>query len=319
MKKLILAFGVFMLCTILGVGTAFSQVNLEEPPAIDSSIHIEHGFRVDNLDWNRAGTINGTSPNVLSELMWRNMEMYQLKIWGDTTINEGCYFKWSVDYSWMTHGIFYSPESQDSDYFLDNRNFEVSRFISKTDGSTAYDASVATGYKFDSDSDRFWIAPLVGYSLNKQNLTMKNGVRQIPDLPNPNFPNLNSNYRSLWKGPWFGVDLAYKEYKKLTVAGGFEYHINTYRADANWNLRTDFMHPLSFENNANGNGILAYFRGNYAISSHWSLTAEREDRKFYTRPGVTAIYLANGFIFNSRLNRVNWNSTVVSIGTRYHF
>jgi len=39
-------------------------------------------YRVDELDWNIAGDINGNNPNVLSELAWDDVESYQLKFQG---------------------------------------------------------------------------------------------------------------------------------------------------------------------------------------------------------------------------------------------
>ena len=60
---------------------------------IKSAIELSNGYRVDRLDWNIAGNLAGTNPNVLSELTWRDIEIYQFNIGLKALINEGFYVR----------------------------------------------------------------------------------------------------------------------------------------------------------------------------------------------------------------------------------
>ncbi|UCG08955.1 MAG: hypothetical protein JSV83_10030, partial [Desulfobacterales bacterium] len=46
---------------------------------IESEVAVGNGYRRDELDWNIAGNINGNNPNILSELTWEDLEIYQLR------------------------------------------------------------------------------------------------------------------------------------------------------------------------------------------------------------------------------------------------
>ena len=40
---------------------------------------VKAGYRVDQLDWNIAGNNAGTDPNILSELSWKDLEIWQVQ------------------------------------------------------------------------------------------------------------------------------------------------------------------------------------------------------------------------------------------------
>ena len=52
----------------------------------DASLDLSAGYRVDQLDWNIAGTISGTNPNIISELTWSDLEIYQLQLDGQIEV-----------------------------------------------------------------------------------------------------------------------------------------------------------------------------------------------------------------------------------------
>jgi hypothetical protein len=45
---------------------------------VDLDLGLRGGCRVDKLAWSIAGNAIGTNPNVISELTWRNLEIYQV-------------------------------------------------------------------------------------------------------------------------------------------------------------------------------------------------------------------------------------------------
>ena len=58
---------------------------------VESETSIGSQYRIDNLDWNIAGGPNGESPNVLSELKWRDINSFQVTFAADLTFDSGFY------------------------------------------------------------------------------------------------------------------------------------------------------------------------------------------------------------------------------------
>ncbi len=270
------------------------------------------GNRTDDIDWNIAGDINGNNPNVLSELTWSDLEIFQIELSNKTIIRDLFYLRGSFGYGWILEG-----SNQDSDYLGDNRTLEFSRSNNDASDGDVMDASLGLGLHFSFGLDWFGITPLIGYSYHQQNLTITDGFQTIPNT-GP-FTGLNSSYDTEWEGPWIGLDFDFKVKKKHSLFINFEYHWADYYAEADWNLRTDFAHPKSFEHIAEGNGIVistgAIFFYNYPVSLH--LNFDYQD--WNTDPGTDRVFFSNGTIIETRLNEVNWKSLAIMIGMVYGF
>jgi len=285
---------------------------------LEGDLEFITGYRVDDLDWNIAGNLNGTSPNIISELTWRNLESYQLKLGGKGTINRIFYLRGSAAFGWVLSG-----EVQDSDYNGDNRTQEYSRSISSTDDSNLLDATLAVGYPFNLASNRFKLIPLVGYSYSEQNLTMVDGVQVISQPPQTQpvgpIAGLDSTYETRWFGPWLGVDLSFRVNDKIFLFAGFEYHWGDFEAVANWNLRTDLAQPKSFEQEADATGFLITFGGDYIFAEPWSLGLEVNYQDWSTDPGIDRQFNSDGTMALTRLNEVNWESLAIMLRVTYRF
>jgi len=273
------------------------------------------GYRVDELDWNIAGDINGNNPNVLSELTWSDLEIFQIKLSNKTIVRDLFYLRGSFDYGWVFRG-----SNQDSDYAGDNRTLEFSRSNNNAGDGNVLDASLGLGLHFSFGLDWFGITPLVGYSYHQQNLTITDGYQTYhwSGYTGP-IAGLNSSYDTEWNGPWIGLDLDFDIKKKHKIFANFEYHWADYYAEADWNLRADFAHPKSYEHIADGNGIVistgVNFFYNYPVSFH--LNFEYQD--WSTDPGTDRTFYSDGTISETRLNEVNWKSYAFMIGVVYGF
>jgi len=302
---------------VLSLSLIFAAANARGAE-IKSAIELSNGYRVDQLDWNIAGNLAGTNPNVLSELTWRDIEIYQVNLGLKALINEGFYVRGALGYGWIFDG-----SNQDSDFQGNNRTGEFSRSNNGTEDSHVVDASFGMGYQFTLISGRLRFIPLLGYSYNQQNLTITDGFQTIstPGVTPPvgPFPGLASTYKTEWFGPWLGLDLIVPVNEKITLSGSFEYHWASYEAEANWNLRRDFAHPTSFEHSADGTGLVLSLGGRYAFSDRWSLALTMNYQKLSTDPGIDRVYLVNGAISETRLNEVNWESFAILIGITYRF
>lgn len=292
------------------------------------------GYRVDNLDWNIGGhytsTWNGGVRetryiNILSELSWRDLEIYQLSASCRVVAAERFYFRGALGY-----GAIIAGENQDSDYKGDNRTLEFSRSNNASDDGHVQDFSMGFGYLFQVKSGRIGLAPLFGYSDHRQYLKMHDGYQTLsvpPDqnLPEGPFEGLDSSYDASWRGPWIGLDFLVHWPKRLWIIQsmdfdlGVEAHWATYYAQADWNLATRFQHPKSFEHEADGTGIVLHGEWLLAFARHWELALRVDHQRWSTDSGTDRVFLSNGTVAETRLNEVNWESTAFSLGIACRF
>jgi hypothetical protein len=282
------------------------------------------GYRVDELDWSIAGNSSGTNPNILSELTWDNLQILQLKADARITVGNFPYVR-----GYLAYGSILKGQNQDSDYGGDDRTFEWSRSNNSSDDGDVLDASGGIGYQATSASGKIKLAGLVGYSYHEQNLTMTHGFQTVsePGLAPPGitpipigpFSGLNSTYETEWNGPWLGVDLSYRPNEKWVFIGSFEYHWADFYAEANWNLRSDLAHPKSFEQNADGNGIVLSLVCDYYIRHNISVNLGLDYQDWSTDPGVDRVFFSKGTVGETRLNEVNWESGSIRLGFTVHF
>jgi len=282
------------------------------------------GQRIDDLNFNIAGNIDGDNPNVLSELIWKDMKMKQIKATGNIIFED----KFVLD-GMLASADIYEGDNQDSDYLGDNRSLEFSRSNNQSDDGEAYDASIGLGYRFALPSkneyfnlDQLWATVLGGYSHHEQHLIMTDGNQTLDPYGmigfTGTFEGLHNNYETEWKGQWLGVELS-GEKNKLSGIFRFEYHQADYYAAANWNLRSTFAHPKSFEHFSEGHGLVFNLGLDYKISNNLSVDFKADIQDWIAEPGIDRTYLADGTSDDTRLNRVDWRSYAFMFGSTYHF
>lgn len=295
----------------------------------ETALVLSSGYRQDQLDWNIAGTASGTSPNVISELTWRDMDILQLKAEVTGRSPQQFYFRGALGY-----GMALDGENQDSDYAGDNRTLEFSRSVNGVDGSTVIDLSGALGYEISfGDQQQHALIPLLGYSLHLQNMRMTDGNQALwngvyaqmldPTLPGTvplgPFSGLDSSYDSRWAGPFLGLDLLWDLREQGNAFLRLEYHWVKYHAEADWNLREDFAHPVSFEHDADGQGWVLEAGWTQPLPGDgWVWGVSVGLQRWRTGEGDTRFYLVdpappcNGACYSqTQLNEVNWISRTI--------
>ena len=244
--------------TLVASVNAFANQTLLVP--VDVSLGFSE--RKDSLNWN----IAGSTINILSELEWNQLQIKQIQ--ANATLHLPQHLNLAID---IQRGSIHSGENTDSDYNGNNRTLPFSRAKSRG-GGDVNDWSIGVGKEMKL-TETVRIMPSVGWSQHQQNLTMTQGFQVIPeDEPFYGaFGGLNNRYDAEWKGLWLGIASQFALAQQWTLSTDLKYHRVDYAADANWNLRKEFMHPLSFEHQAKGVGVEAAVAVSYPMSTHTKL------------------------------------------------
>ena len=302
--------------------THYFASSTEAASPVKFDLQLLTGYREDDFDWNIAGDNEGLNPNIISELTWSDLKMYEIKGKGRVTFLNHLVFDGMYGYASITAG-----DNQDSDYAGDDRTSEFSRSNNSADDGNVREWSVAGGYKVSltqedenylfPELEDFYITALVGYSRHEQDLSITDGFQTLPPLGS--FDGLQSTYETEWSGPWVGAELS-GSMRRFLGSLRFEYHFVDYEAEANWNLRPDFQHPKSFEHIADGGyGLVFSGGGGYQLTDNWSLDLNIDWQNWKMLNGTSRFFLSTGETPTQRLNEVNWKSFSVMVGTSYHF
>ncbi len=269
------------------------------------------GSRTDNLSW----SIADAGINVASEVSWKKTVIAQLR--AAARLNLGS--------DWLLRGIYTtgavkSGSNQDSDYVGSNRTQEYSRSNNKTGGAVR-DVSIGLGRKirlFDfASGDAMYVVPLAGLSIHQQSLTMYDGQQTIP--ANGTISGLHNSYDAQWKGSWLGMDALLGLGESISLNTTVEYHWVDYSAEANWNLRSDLAHPVSFKHVAKGYGLLASVGASYRFSRNFLINVLFERQKWNTYQGYDQTNFSYGATSYYTLNPISWDSRAFSLGAVYRF
>ncbi len=298
-----------------------------EPPEESSgeyemNIYLDVGYRTDDIDWNKAHP-TGT-PNILSELSWKNLDIAVVKVGSRLTLPSN----WVID-ARFGYGTIVDGQNQDSDYDGDDRTQEFSRSNNLADEGNTLDASIGLGYRFPvvpSRHGRPWwsITPEAGFSYHAQNLKMRRGLQTIATTnrtpPIGHFAGLDSSYDASWYGPWAGLNSEVNISNRVFLNGSFEYHYAFYQGVGHWNLRSDLQQPTSFEHEAEGVGIVASLGGRVKLMQDLSLRLSVDYQNWKAnQKGVDTMHFSNGTDAEMKFNEVNWESLGANIGLDYDF
>jgi len=302
--------------------TQSSEPSRTQSPSapVEMDIRFGNGLRHDRLDWSTAGS--GGHPNFVSELAWRKIYSLQWTLEGSLMWDRHAYIRGAVGYAAIQSG-----EVRDSDYDGDDRTLEFSRSISQTRDDNMWDCSFGAGPAFTLVQGRIILMPLLGFAVHSQNLRITDGDQEIATPgrtpPAGSISGLNSTYQTRWIGPWVGVDMKVVPQSSNPAIGlvlGLEYHFAvSYSADADWNLRSDLQHPVSFRHSADGTGF--QLSSALLIQPHprIDISVGMKYQHWTTSQGTSRIFRADGSVVVSQLNGVEWDCNTISVGVAYKF
>ncbi len=271
------------------------------------------GIRRDRLNWH----IAGNNVNILSELIVDDIDIFQVGAKSAFTKGEYTFF------AEMAYGDVLGGTNVDRDFLANNRRNIYSESVADVSGRRAMDLSGGIGRNIDFHSGRYRLTPILGASWHRLRLLKTHGVQTIA-TPGQTPPvgaiqGLASTYDADWTGLWAGGKIQVQAAEALQIAASFRYQFFDFRADANWNLREDLSHPVSFSHRATGRGIVG------DVSYKWSLT-DRVDisltflyRYLLAKNGTDTTFFATGNRAKTPLNKVSWRSRAITAGLTYRF
>lgn len=300
---LIFLFNIFYSATLFAVEITFTTGS-------------KLGLRSDDLNWHIAGNIQGSSPNVFSELTWKNVKSAELNINTTATINKTLW----LEMNWA-YGDIFTGSTRDSDYLGDNRTFEFSQSRSNNNGDNQWGFHFGVGHVFYLNDKKvngnYQIIPVIGFDYSAQNLRITDGFQTIPSKGE--FNGLNSTYDTQWKSLWAGINFHIEANMKNRIKLNFQYHFTEYDAKADWNLRNQFAHPISFIHSGNGNGITLELLIEHQLSDHIILSMTLTGASHKIEKGQDSTFLSNATVSTTRLNEVKWESRATLLGIHYQF
>ena len=276
------------------------------------------GFRQDDFNWSVAA--GDGQPNILSELTWTDVDSLQIGLENQSRIGRHIYWRFNFNYATIQDGSV-----RDSDYAGDHRTGEYSRSISQSSGDQLWDIALGVGHPFTFLQGRLTVVPLIGGALNKQSFRItdgqqvvtSSGERPLGPLPGE----LSSTYRTTWQGGWLGCDLRYDAQSKagrpvFYWAVSLEYHWSQYSAKADWNLRADLEHPVSFYQEADADGMLLNGRMGLAVTPRLDIFLDLKHLNWSTDKGKDH-FNHTTHPHTRTFNGAEWESRSLMLGVTY--
>lgn len=221
-------FLVILIISFLNIFNGYGQSQFD--------LSIGSSLSLSEFQWSIAGDINGENPNVLSELVYKNI------------IRSGVFFEGHYHMSNnFSVGVlikkYYTIKGSgsDLDYLKDNRkspSYELS-FVSERGGEQVFNIQIMRKLIGNNDF-KFFVGIFGGIS------------NQVLSMSSPKYVNLNSAYSA--RSHMIGAKSisVFKIAKSLELDLAISCRRNLYEGVGNWNLIEIFEHPVSFKHNSKG-------------------------------------------------------------------
>lgn len=297
---LILLSGCLSLLPCLSVHAQISMPKAE--------VSVSAGITRENFNWSIAGNLKGENPNVLSELIWKNLSgpnlngVMNLKIW------RNLYYHFDFSNTFIKSG-----SAKDTDYGEDQRRApSYSADVNSNQGKISF-IRTGIGYQF-LNRNNYTLKGFAGYTWNKQSLYL------LPKEKNtqPNIKTLNSTYKTTWKGAFIGVEGSKIINNFLTIGLNSSYEQLNYEATADWNLIDAFAHPKSFIHRAKGYGLSNKLFLSFKVHDFIALKLQGNHYYAVTADGIDELFLVDGGSALTRMNEASRQNIGLNAGISFY-
>src|SRR5579859_6286202 len=264
---------------------------------------VSGGYHQENLRWSIAGNSAGQSPNVYSELKWRRVAGAAVE----------AALRYAPGRRWVFFGegarVFTSAgRVSDKDYAGNNRTGIL--YDEDFAGSNGYAYVVAAGGGYRLwPGKRLELVPAAGYGVCGQRLTITD--------PGGLYDFLNSYYKTSWYGPLVRASVLWRAGGRWRVTGVVTYHQVSYRVSADWNLISDFSHPVSFRHRADGFGVEGGLEVQYRLDRRVGLLLAADGFCRGTGKGIDELYHPDAPSQQTQLNEVVLTGYGIRAGVRW--
>jgi hypothetical protein len=265
------------------------------------------GYQSEDFRWTIAGNIQGTDPNIYSELNWSGLAGAVLGVEADWN-----FWKRFHVHTVYSHLFIHSGSVTDMDYQGNNRTDRS--YYGAFDANKGMSFSWRTTLEYDIwSSGIFTLTGALGYALHKQSLFLLSSDSM------GTAEGLHSTYDTRYQGLVAGVRGKISIGKRFSLEGSLMYDRVSYRGQADWNLISTFQHPLSFEDKANGFNLEGGLQWSYYPSRNWAVFLSGDVLHGETGHGTDWLYLQNGQNIPTRFNEAVRNYVRAGVGARLRF
>lgn len=214
------------LMTLL-VGSTLSYANADA-----GQVTLEAGYRHDNIS--TTNRFPSSDPVLKTKTKFKDIDIFQLGLKGRTTLGCNLYLRANAYWGWVLEGDFeqevktfgvgsyYDSFNGGFEFTNNNKNVVDDRYV--------YGAGVAIGYPFHFCDCSVILAPVVGYAIDEQNLSVDDegfDFSRDDDLVFPVSGDCCCRHKTIfrWYGPFVGVDFQYRPFNQCwNLYAELEYH-----------------------------------------------------------------------------------------------
>ncbi len=287
----------------------------------DYGLQVGVGYRQDSLSW-QLKDLGEVNPRVKSNLHFRDVEIVMITTKFKAKLGESIYNHTSYDYGWVVDGNLREELNLNHRRRVEHFNHNglktvgsFSRAISHNKlrtSSFVWDLDTKFGLPIDCGCSEYQVAPVVGFSYNRQSFKARNrerlfesGTKHKPHYDSgedaDGFCKNTNSYRTGWWGPYFGFDLLYNSFC-WNAFGNFEVHLG--RVERKRNSRNGPQYIDSYERTKFFWGTTTRIGANYVLCENWYLEAAvsytywtSDDHRDFLRLSSGKVRLDAGYMF----------------------
>ena len=268
------------------------------------NISASSGLFTQNFSWSVAGNYAGQNPNIYSELNWDKIKGQVYCIDVEYRFRKKFFVAGSSKYGGIKSGSI-----TDADYKSDNRTDRSYYAQFSSGNSNLFNTNLSVGYVL-IHKRKFILDASLGYGYQTESLNIRPGKEDSSIITT----GLNSSYAITISGPHLGMHIQYNLTEKFSIGFLVRLQLLNYDGKADWNLATNFQHPVSFRQLATGYQLNNELRLGYVLNKNLKLFLSLENDHLKTSSGDDVLYKSSGDVFISHFNGASGNMIYGVVG-----
>lgn len=298
----------FFLCFSTKIFGQVPSVENESPTTL--IIQPKIGYSFSKTTFNIAGNERGTSPNILSELIWDPTN--QIDLGADIHLaHRSFYLRTSLSVNSTFMG-----NVADTDYDGDNRTLAYNQSHHSNHKGWGYYLRLQPGYFWVRNST-LSLATYLSVDYSMKQLYLLNDKNWTASHPNY-ISNLNSYYKYRFPSYGLGINLSYNLSTQWTMEVDMEGYRANYNAYGHWNLRDIFEQPKSYEHQGIGTRLLSSLGLYYVLSTRTAVGLSYTFNHYSIQDGKDFAYTTTQGVLRTKLNDANESKHSFLLNLRYY-